>query len=72
MDKKTREIIAKNLKKYREERNYTQMDIAIRLNSHKTTIASWEQGRSVPDLDMAYRVMSFYNLTLDDLFKEDE
>lgn len=69
MDKNIREKIGKNLKKYREERGYTQLDIAIYLGNAPTTIASWEQGLSSPDIETAYRLMKYYNLLVDDIFE---
>lgn len=68
----TKEEIGKRLKKFREDRGYTQMDIAIFLDSKKTTVASWEQGKSVPDIRTAYRLLAYYHLTLDALFRQEE
>ena len=69
MDKNIREKIGKNLKKFREDRGYTQLDIAVYLGNAPTTIASWEQGLSSPDIETAYRLMKYYNLLVDDIFE---
>lgn len=68
----TKEEIGRRLKQFREERGYTQTDIAIFLDSKKTTVASWEQGKSVPDIRTAYRLLAYYHLTLDALFRQEE
>lgn len=72
MEEITKEEIGRRLKQFREERGYTQTDIAIFLDSKKTTVASWEQGKSVPDIRTAYRLLAYYHLTLDALFKQRE
>lgn len=69
MDNETRKLIGENLKRYRNERGYTQTDIAVYLDSTKTTVATWEQGRGVPDIETAYRLMKYYSLSIEDLFK---
>lgn len=71
MDNEIRKIVQKNLKKYREEKGFTQTDLAIKIGSNKTTVASWEQGKSVPSIDMAYRIMNIYGLSINLLFKEE-
>lgn len=68
MDKELKKQIGRNLKKMREEKGYTQADIALYLGYGNTTIASWEQGLSSPDIDSAYRLMKYYNLTMEHLF----
>ena len=61
--------IGKKLKKLREERGYTQLDVSLYLGTATTTIASWEQGVSSPDIEKAYRLMKYYNLLVEDIFE---
>lgn len=72
MNNELRKTIQKNLKKYRKEKGFTQSDVAKKLNSTKTTIASWEQGKSLPSIETAYKLMMLYGLKIDDLFKNND
>lgn len=63
-----RETMRLNIIAKRKERNWTQSDLANILKSKKTTIASWEQGLSSPDIDTIAILlklfdMSFYEFT---------
>lgn len=58
--------VAKNLRKIREEKGYTQTDIGIFLDKKKSTIATWEAGDSMPDIATLYKLLAYYN-RLDDL-----
>ena len=42
---------AKNLKKYRKQKNYTQAELAKKLNYGYTAIANYESGRNEPSFD---------------------
>lgn len=59
------------LKKKREERNYTQKELAELLNVSRQTISSWEVGRTYPDLDIIVKLSDLYKIPLDLLLKED-
>lgn len=71
MDKdKLREIIRLNLISLRINRGLTQADIAAELNKGKTTIASWEQGLSLPDVTTLYELSKFYNKNMEYFYTE--
>lgn len=70
MDEQIKKTIGENLKRFREEKGYTQTDIAIYLGSTKSTVATWEQGRSTPDIETAHRLLLYYNRSIDDLFNK--
>lgn len=42
---------AKNLKKYRKQKKYTQAELAKKLNYGYTAIANYESGRNEPSFD---------------------
>lgn len=69
MDKKAKLQIGQNIQKYRKEKGYRQKDLAIHLDCAETTIASWEQGLSSPDIETAYRLVKYLNLTLENLLE---
>ncbi|WP_416338100.1 helix-turn-helix domain-containing protein [Limosilactobacillus vaginalis] len=59
------------MKSYRQKNNWTQQDIAERLNVSRKTISSWENSRSYPDIFMLVQISDLYRVSLDDLLRED-
>ena len=60
-------MIGKNLQKLRKQRNLTQEALAETVGVARQTIAKWETGESIPDLDAAGRLASALDVVLDDL-----
>ncbi len=63
-------IIAKNLIKYRKINNLTQLDLAEKLNYSDKAISKWERGESLPDVYTLSKLAEFYGITLNDLCSE--
>lgn len=49
----------------RSERALSQLEIANILGSKPTTVASWEQGRSRPEIDMLVKIANYFNVSVD-------
>lgn len=60
--------IGKVIKELREERNLTQQQLASALNVDKSTIAKYETGDRLPNIEMSVKLASFFNVTTDYLF----
>lgn len=60
-------MIGKNLQKLRKQKNMTQEALAEKVGVARQTIAKWESGESVPDLEMAAKLASVMEVSLDDL-----
>jgi len=60
------------IKKLRTENNLTQEQLAEKLQVSRSTISSWETGRSYPDLEMVIEICDCFNVSLDFLLREDE
>ncbi|GAA0286790.1 transcriptional regulator with XRE-family HTH domain [Gracilibacillus halotolerans] len=60
------------LKTLRTEKNLTQEQLAEKLQVSRSTISSWETGRSYPDLEMVIEICDRFNVSLDYLLREDE
>ena len=60
-------MIGKNLQKLRKKRSLTQEALAEQVGVARQTIAKWETGESVPDLEMAGKLASARGISLDDL-----
>ena len=62
---------AQKMKSYRQKNNWTQQEVAERLNVSRKTISSWGNSRSYPDVFMLVQVSDLYRVSLDDLLRED-
>ena len=60
-------MIGKNLQKLRKQNDLTQEALAELVGVARQTIAKWETGESVPDLEMAGKLASALKVSLDDL-----
>ena len=56
-----------NLKRLRKNAKLTQEELAERLNVTRQTVAKWETGESLPDIDSCIAMSRLYNITIDDL-----
>lgn len=59
------EAFAAKLKKARQDTGFTQREIAKELKISKSTIASYEMGRTQPDIEMLGTLADFYNVSTD-------
>ena len=55
----------------RKMNNLTQEDFAEELGVSRQAVSKWETGTSVPDVQLLLRIADFYNLTLDQLVRDD-
>ena len=69
--KDVRPIIAKNLGILRNARGITQADLAQKLNYSNKAISRWEQGDTLPDVNVLFELCEFYGITMNDLTSED-
>ena len=56
------ETFAQKLKKAREDTGFTQREVAKELNMKQATIASYEVGRTEPDIETMCRMIDFYGI----------
>ncbi|MCW9134150.1 helix-turn-helix transcriptional regulator [Bacillus paramycoides] len=61
-----------NLKQKREAYNFSQEEIAKKLNVSRQSVSKWENGNCYPDLDNLIRLSDIYNISLDELIKGDK
>lgn len=62
---------AQKIKSYRNDNKWTQQEVAERLNVSRKTISSWETNRSYPDIFMLVQISDLYQVSLDNLLRED-
>ena len=63
-----RKTISKVLTEKRKEKGLTQTEIGLVIGCGKTTYATWEQCRSMPDVDTLYRLAQYYGVTMDEMY----
>lgn len=56
----------------RKERGLTQTEVGEIVGKKKTTVASWEQGKSSPDIATLARLAAYYKKTISYFFGEEE
>lgn len=56
-----------SLKKLRKSAKLTQEQVAESLNVSRQTVAKWESGDALPDIDNCIALAKLYKVTLDDL-----
>lgn len=60
-------MINKNLKRLRNQHQYTQEMLAEELGVSRQVIAKWERGESTPELNLCIKLADLYDVTLDNL-----
>ena len=58
---------AKNLRQFRKEKGYTQIELAKMINYGYTAIANYESTRNEPSLDTLIELARILDVTIDDL-----
>lgn len=64
--------IGSKLKALREAHNLKQDELSLKLNMSRSTITNYENGNRTPDIETLYKICDFYNVTLEEFFKEDD
>ncbi|GIH23545.1 transcriptional regulator [Acrocarpospora phusangensis] len=60
------------IKELRTERAWTQADLAQRVGVSRQTINAIETGKFDPSLPFAFRLAKLFNLTIEELFLDDQ
>lgn len=63
-------IVAANLATLRRENGLTQAELAEKLNYSDKAVSRWEQGDTLPDINVLVQLCDFYGITLDALVNE--
>ncbi|SEL24186.1 Helix-turn-helix domain-containing protein [Carnobacterium iners] len=65
-------VLGERLKESRMNRGYSQGDVADHLQISRQSISKWENGNSYPDLDNLVKLSDYYEISTDELLKENE
>jgi putative transcriptional regulator len=64
--------VKNRLKVLRAERDWTQADLAARLDVSRQTVNAIEKGKYDPSLPLAFRISRVFALPIEDLFDPEE
>ncbi len=59
--------VGENLNKYRKFNNFTQLQIAEKLNYSDKAVSKWENGECLPDVYVIKQLADIYGVTVNDL-----
>ena len=60
--------ISNALIKLRKSKGLNQTEAGAIVGVPKTTYATWEQGRSMPDAETLYKLAKYYNVSMDEIY----
>lgn len=63
-------VLSNNLKKFRQQKNYTQERVADILGVSSHTVSRWECNTTLPDVTLLPEIAKLFCVSIDDLFKE--
>ncbi|MDO4282079.1 MAG: helix-turn-helix domain-containing protein [Clostridia bacterium] len=64
-------LLNEKLKTLRKEKNLTQEELAEKLNVSRQAITKWENGIGMPDIENLRAVSNFFEISLDELLKDE-
>ena len=67
-----RKTVAKNIAQYRKAHHDTQLDLATKLNYSDKAVSKWEQGESLPGIEVLYKLAKLYGVSMDYIVGEKE
>lgn len=63
--------VGARIKKYRENQNISQDELALKVFVSRQTISNWETNKSYPDIKSLTMLSNIFHVTLDDFIKGD-
>ncbi len=65
-------VINNRIQALRQGKGVTQQDLANAINVTRATVIALEKGSYNPSLELAFRLATYFNLTLEEVFYEEE
>lgn len=63
--------IGLQIKKFREQKKFSQEELALKVFVSRQTISNWETNKSCPDVKSLIMLSNIFNVSLDSFIKED-
>ncbi|MBL8517307.1 MAG: helix-turn-helix transcriptional regulator [Betaproteobacteria bacterium] len=68
--KKGRALIARNMKRLRKERGWSQEELSAQSGIHRTYVSTMERKQRNPSVDVIERLAESFGVPMADLFRE--
>ncbi len=68
----TNMIFSERLKKEREDRGWSQNDLAEKLHVSRQSVSKWETGKNYPSIEVIIDLSDLFGITIDELLRSDE
>lgn len=65
-------LLGEKIKNIRQENKLSQEEFSEKFNVTRQTVSNWENGKSVPDLETIVKMSGEFNVSTDELLKEDK
>ncbi|MBQ7106742.1 MAG: helix-turn-helix transcriptional regulator [Clostridia bacterium] len=65
------EIFAKNIIYLRTKNNFTQLELAEKLNYSDKAVSRWERGEAIPDAKVLVAMSEIFGVTIDNMLKKE-
>ncbi len=65
-------VINNRIQALRQGKGVTQQDLANAINVTRATVIALEKGSYNPSLELAFRLATYFNLTIEEVFYEEE
>lgn len=69
-DIEIKNVIARNIVKFRKHANLTQIELAEKLNYSDKAVSKWERAESMPDIVVLKRIADIFEVSVDSLLSE--
>lgn len=67
-----KDIISKNIKKYRQAANLTQVQLAKKLNITSASVSNWEKGANSIEIDKLFELCDALGISISDIIVDPE
>lgn len=64
-------ILGQRIKEEREKKDWTQSELADKLNVSRQSVSKWELDSAYPDIERLIQISDLFDVTLDSLIKGD-
>lgn len=69
-DDRLKNIVAKNIKRYRELKNETSVELAEQLQVSQSTVSDWERAQKMPRSGSMQKLADHFGIEMDDLVSD--
>lgn len=65
-------FFGERVKKEREKRGWSQVDLAEKIYVSRQSVSKWETGKNYPSIEVIIELSNLFDITIDELLRSDE